>query len=166
MPPTDFQSLLTTIGVRLSQSIKARLRSGLVRPTTNKAGATLVKSAKLLNSIHYQVAGNRVIVGTNLAYARIQHEGGTITPRHARFLAIPLCPEASVRKPRDFDHTFIAKGVIFQTVEGKEPRPLYALKRSVKLPARPFLFLDDPTRDTLRNLVAAYVNQHLHAGAH
>ncbi len=161
----NLKPLLEGIGVLVTRDIKARIRGGLVRPPTNKSGTTLVKSAKLINSLHYQVVGDKVLVGTNLAYARIQHEGGTIVPRQAKFLAIPLCPEASVRRPREFADTFIAKGVIFQKIEGKEPRALYVLKRSVKIPARPYLFLPDHTRDALRDLVASYVQTNIAKGA-
>ena len=159
------RGLLNSLGVIALRQIKARIRGGLIRPSTNKTGTTLVRSAKLINSLTYRGEGNQVLIGTNLAYARIQHEGGTIRPKSARFLAIPLCPAAAARKPRDFTDTFIAKGVIFQKQPGKAPLALYALKRSVTLPARPYLFLDESDREPLRALVISYFRTKLLAGA-
>jgi hypothetical protein len=69
--------------------------------------------------------------------ARVHEFGATIRPRTAQFLAIPL-PAARGRRPREFTHTFIRKGIIFQRV-GSRVIPLFVLKRSVTIPARPVL---------------------------
>jgi phage gpG-like protein len=91
-------------------------------------------------------------VGTNLAYASIQEHGGTIVPKHVQFLTIPL--EAAktaagvtrytareiIENPGigGFTGTFFAKGILFGKA-GSSIEPLFALKSSVTLPARPFL---------------------------
>ena len=100
-------TLLQNAGIILTRDIKARIRSGKVLPKSKSSGTTLVKSAKLINSIRAQVEGDKVVVGSNLNYARIHHEGGIIRPVNAKYLAIPLTKEAAVKRPRDWDNTFI-----------------------------------------------------------
>lgn len=151
------KELLTGIGLVVTRDIKARIRKNMVSPKTSKSdGTTLVKSAKLMNSISYALEGNAVRVGTNLRYARIHHTGGVIKPKTAKYLAIPLTKEAAVRKPREFTDTFIAKGCIMRTLADGKIEALYALKKSVTIPARPYMFIDDNTRASLISLVKAY----------
>lgn len=149
-------TLLQNAGIILTRDIKARIRSGKVLPKSKSSGTTLVKSAKLINSIRAQVEGDKVVVGSNLNYARIHHEGGIIRPVNAKYLAIPLTKEAAVKRPRDWDNTFIAKGVIFRKV-GNDIEALYALKKEVTMPARPYMFIDDNTRASLKELVMLYI---------
>lgn len=40
-------------------------------------GRPLIDTHTLMNSIHYEVAGNTVTVGTNMVYAAMMHFGGT-----------------------------------------------------------------------------------------
>jgi phage gpG-like protein len=91
-------------------------------------------------------------VGTNQIYARIQELGGTISAKNAANLTIPL--EAAltpsgvakftarevIENPgvAGMTGTFFAKGILF----GKNQSaitPLFALKPSVTLPARPYI---------------------------
>jgi phage gpG-like protein len=145
--PSVTPQLLNMIGVTVRDILKRRIRSNQVLPATRKsnakgqAGTTLVQSGRLMNSINYQVQGNQIIVGTNIKYARIHHEGGIITPTRAKYLAIPLTPAARVHKPRDFENTYIAKGVIFMKVEGGNDIALYALKKQVTIPERKYMLL-------------------------
>ena len=74
-------------------------------------------------------------VGTGVKYARIHEFGGTIVPKVAQALTVPL-PGVKGRA-RDYKNTFIAKGMIFQK-QGREIIPLFALKKSVTIPARPY----------------------------
>ena len=139
IPPDMMQALANT----LKNRIQTRIRQGNITPKTQKEGnrKTLVTSGKLVNSIQARVGQNAINVGSNLAYARIHQEGGTIVPKKAKYLAIPLTKAARVLSPRDFENTFILNGVIFMNQDGK-PVALYALKKSVTIPKRPYLFLD------------------------
>jgi phage gpG-like protein len=154
-------SLLNRLGIIVVQSITARIRQGKVAPKTNKSGTTLVQSSHLIKSIRHYVKADSVTIGTNLVYARILHEGGIIKPRRAKYLAIPLSPLAAVHKPRDFANTFISKGIIFLAQDAGDPIPLYALKKQVVIPARPYLFLDTPTHDKLITAIQNHVSAHL-----
>lgn len=89
----------------------------------------------------------RGMIGSGSAfYLRIQEKGGTITPKKAKYLTVPL-PAAlnsngTPKKPsaRDWENTFVAKSkagnlIIFQKM-GAKIIPLYVLKTSVKIPPR------------------------------
>ena len=89
------------------------------------------------------------VVGSNLAYARIHELGGTIRPRRAKYLTIPLPATltaqsgASRGRARDFRDTFIKRSkagnlIIFRE-NGGSITPLFVLKKSVSIPARPYL---------------------------
>ena len=151
--------LLEALGLIVSRDVKRRIRAGKVVPSSNNGGTTLVRSAKLVNSIHHIITGEKVDIGSNLVYARIHHEGGTIKPVRAKYLAIPLTKEAAVRRPRDWADTFIAKGVIFRNTGGGEIEALYALKKQVQMPARPYMFIDQNTRDSMRALAVDYIGK-------
>jgi len=136
-------------------AIKRRIREGKVKPPTSKKdGTTLVESARLLNSITYRIEGNTIIVGTNVKYAQILHEGGIIKPKSARALAIPLQPIAKVKSPREFDNTFIRHGIIFQKkVDDGDPIPLFKLQKSVVIPPRPFMYLESHEQEHLKEII-------------
>ena len=86
-------------------------------------------------------------------YAAMHEAGGTIHPRQARFLKIPIAPRATIRdyeSNRAAWYTFAgatASGwVIFGRPQGTTGRggmrdytPLYTLKTAVRIPARPFM---------------------------
>lgn len=61
-----------------------------------RGGLRMIDSARLLNSITFQVSGQSVTIGTNVDYAPMQHfgteglPGGALTPKKAQKLAIPL----------------------------------------------------------------------------
>lgn len=142
------------------RQIKRRISSGrIVPPTKKKGGRTLVKRSHLLNSIKFRVEGNTAVISAgnaNVPYARIHHEGGVIKPVRAQYLAIPLTAKAAMYNARDYPgETFISKGMIFEK-EGKKVTPIYVLKRSVTMPARPYMFLDS---DDLRIIQQAIEEQ-------
>jgi len=83
-----------------------------------------------------------------LPYAEIHETGGVITPKHAKYLTIPLkaaLTPAGVPKrgsARDWQNTCVGKSkagdlIIFQKTGAKGSRliPLYGLKKSVTIPA-------------------------------
>ncbi len=156
MPIVD-NNVRKIIGSSVRDRIKKRIRENRVKPKTNKrGGTTLVESRRLANSINYQINGDRIPVGTNLIYAKIQHEGGIITPKKAKYLAIPLTPAAKAMRPRDFTDTFINKGVIFRKLEGGKIEALYALKKQVKIPARPYMFIDNEDINFIKQRLRNY----------
>lgn len=103
-----------------------------------------------------------------VAYGAIQEDGGTVIPKNAKFLTIPLeamltgvgvargTARQVIESPEAFGYsgTFVAKGVIFgklgKTAKGRQRTrglggeqtsviPLFALKSSVTIPGRHYL---------------------------
>jgi hypothetical protein len=175
-----FDPILRKLMAGASPGVRAAVARGL-----NQAGQILefkvkervpVNTGALRRSIGYKLLDDRTLTvgsmhpvdGRPLAYAAQVEFGGTIRPRNARFLAIPLShfrgntvmtksgvggiSARDVRaNPQEFgfEETFVAKGIIFgrlpggRTVRGIGGKwsivPLFALKASVTQPARPFL---------------------------
>jgi phage gpG-like protein len=155
--------MLKGIGVLVVQQIRKRIRENRVTPKTGKAGTTLYQRGKLSRSIKWRIEGDAVVIsagGADVPYARIQHEGGIIRPKHAKFLAIPLTPAAKEHKPREYPGaTFIRKGIIFEKLESGKVKALYALKKQVELPARPYMFLDPADETRIREIARSWAEK-------
>ena len=109
---------------------------------------------------------------TNLAYARIQQEGGTITPKNAKALFIPAGAKTralmrsygastpgKLIKAMETDYGFFRAGRVFFAYKkgkgnnkGKE-FALFIISHSVKIPARPFLYIDEKDEAYLMKLI-------------
>jgi len=113
-----------------------------------------VRTGLLRKSISYVMDGNfSVRIGSNIPYARIHEYGGTIVPRHGKYLAIPLDQMAQGKSPRAFTdlfpirssdgRLFLARRPIWlarnKANRGGAMVLMYALKRSVTIPRRPYL---------------------------
>ena len=114
------------------------------------------RSGALEESISHEAleetsAGLSGRVGSNMEYAEIQERGGEIHAKNAKNLTIPLeafmtgrgIAKGSARdliaSPGDYgyDGTFFSRGVLLGK-RGDEVEPLFVLKPSVTLPARPY----------------------------
>lgn len=73
-------------------SDKPLLNNGILRASVTGTGQGHVE----------EITDHSLTIGTNLPYARLQQEGGTITPKSGKALALPLTKEATRYKPRDF----------------------------------------------------------------
>lgn len=79
-----------------------------------------------------------------LHFAGAQKEfGGTIKAKNAKFLTIPIAPEAKGKRAGEFENTFVMGGIIFQGIEhGKKKdgglKALFVLKKSVTQDAEPW----------------------------
>lgn len=127
-----------------------------------------VRSGRLRSSINIKAVGKSgdsftgsLNVGTNLTYAKILETGGTITPRNGQYLAIPLGAlktKSGVSRgssPRDFNNTFVKSSrsgnlIIFEKLSNKSIRPLFLLKRSVRIPA--FKYVSSSIQETKSKL--------------
>lgn len=86
-------------------------------------------------------------VGSNLAYAAIHEFGGTIRPRSARALTIPVSPLAARKRARDFQGAFILQtrdGAAYIARRAGGARSarielLFLLKKQVTLRARHYV---------------------------
>ena len=78
------------------------------------------------------------VVASNHPGAKILETGGTIRPTKAKFLTIPVHPMADRRTIRDFPQGALVKtkrGLIFILPERRQSVILFALKKSVQIPA-------------------------------
>ena len=114
------------------------------RTKRRSSSKALIDTGNLRASIRAEVKGYSVVrIGSDLVYAPVHQYGAVITPKRARALLVPLTKETrygDVSYIRSKYQTFIALGIVWGK-KGKRgrPKPLYLLKRSVKIPARPFL---------------------------
>lgn len=105
---------------------------------------------------------NTLTWGTNLSYAAIHQHGGTIVPKNAKALAIPLTREAQrAGSPRDFKRPLVllkrqGKPSLLVTTKGKGKNarlePQYILLASVTIPVRPFLGWSPKLTETVQKL--------------
>ena len=58
---------------------------------SEEGGQTLTSKGRLRDSIDRVATPDKVMVGSNLAYARIHQEGGIITPKNAKKLVFTGC---------------------------------------------------------------------------
>jgi HK97 gp10 family phage protein len=122
-----------------------------------KAGMLCIKNAakikaprrtsNLARSIEDEITEQRadyveVTLGTNLEYAAMQEFGGTIVPKNAKYLAIPLTDEARqfAGGPRSFPRELSprikgGKGVMVDEAGVAQ----FALVKSATIPAHPYL---------------------------
>ena len=103
--------------------------------------------------------------GTNLAYARLQNygtaglPGGVLKPKTGKYLALPF--PGVKGSPRDYENTFVLttskSKTIWQKMDGGKSHPLFLLKKSVVIPARPFILYQSEDVDRILSYAMAYV---------
>lgn len=135
-----------------------RLLSGpvLKRRTGKAAGSVQVVPAQAEGDI---VTGS---IGSNVRYLHFQFKGGTIVPRNAKWLAIPignaLTPAGVPRYPSPRDagklifipRTRAGNAILARRKPGGGLDPLFVLKKSVTIP--PHNFLTAPKQTMLLQL--------------
>ncbi len=128
----------------------------------------------LFNSPAYRIEGNKVLIGINRPYAELIHNGGTIRPKTAKSLAIPA--SAETRKfmrmygatPRDCIAGMQNAGYTVYRPKGKnvilaqkgkkgKTHMLFILRKSVTIPARPFLRLPEAYRKFMVSTIQGWL---------
>lgn len=140
--------LLRKFGLVLIRSVSANFRQG-GRPVPWKksrraltiGGQTLVRTARLKNSITRQVTGNRLTIGTSVAYARIHQLGGRIhknvtVRQHWRTIG------------KAFGKSIPARSVMVGT---------HRRMMDTRIPARPFLMIQAADIRVMKRIAADYV---------
>lgn len=138
---------LTTLEKEILDNVRSK--SGLHVQT-----GALMNSISSSKKVEEDASGNIVgqIGSVGVPYAGIHEFGGIITPKSRQFLAIPTAgnrrPDGSpivttgqLRVLQKLGLAFIANGTIFQRLLGKNaaPQPMFVLKKSVTIPARPYI---------------------------
>lgn len=131
--------LWQAIGVTVEASVQERFlaESGpdaqvwpkSLRPKL-EGGKTLTDSARLMQSITSNATSDGVEIGTNVLYAAIHQFGGTITAK-------------------------TEKGLRFAIGKGKDKR--WAVKKSVTIPARPFLGIDNSDETQILDIATRWL---------
>lgn len=171
--------LLEDLGVQAVSLVQKNIKEG---PWESNSSLTqevkqnnkpLQDRGKLLSSITYKTYGSYIEVGTNHVAAKILHDGGVIRPKSSKFLAIPASRESrkfmraygatpraciSGMEAAGYKVWFAKNMILAQRENGRKTYALFVLKRSIKIPARPFLELPDQSvkilpRSVMRRLL-------------
>ena len=126
-----------------------------------QGGKTLRKTSKLMNSIHGIPEKDKLTILTNDRSAKIHQFGGEVKAKNVKFLTIPLVPEASGKRAREFSNTFFHKDdsgnmFIMQQTGEETVRALYLLRKSVRIPKRTFLLFQDEDIQRSERIIANY----------
>lgn len=139
---------------------------------------TLRDSGHLMGSIAPQSGKSWAAAQTNLKYAKINQEGREITGK-GKGLWLPasaktrtLMRRYNAQKPSELINAMKADGYSFsrtgkvfcaRTRNGK-PFALFVIKRSVKIPARPFLYIDEQDEKYISREIKKAVHEALQGG--
>lgn len=138
----------------------------LAHPRPSGGGKPLQDRGLLAASISAKAAGLTVTVGTNRPGASLHQAGGVVRATRAKFLTIPLTVAAQrAGTARRFPaplHAVVsgAKGVLLDDRGDAQ----YALVKSVRVPARPFVGFGQRLIDRLGRMFAEFVERRLAGG--
>ena len=141
---------------------------------------TLRDNGQLMASIAPQSGKDWAAAQTNKKQAKILQEGGTVTAK-GKSLAIPasyqtrlLMRKYNAQKPRELIEAMKADGynvfrlkkegggstnILLAKKKRGEPFALFILKKSVKIPARPYLYLDEADEKFVTNEIRKSVRE-------
>lgn len=156
----DLRRPFADAGERIVRRISQRLSGPVLKENTGRLKGSL-NHEETADTLDISAGG-----GPEVDYAAIHNFGGVIRPKKKKFLTIPF-PGGPADKPvplraADFDDTFVAKGIIFQRKEkGKKGNvqiiPLFILKKSVTIPASPYMFLEDSDVEYLKESISDFI---------
>lgn len=164
---STYMAMMKNVGNIVSRKVKFNLSGQILK----------VRSGKLRNSIGHRtiatndgvasVIGSGVHTGQPVSYLSIHETGGVVTPKPPnKFLAIPIGKKAKTkagvwRSPREFENTFVAKGIIFQkSPKGKSITPLFKLVKSITIKRRqPLKKSLDQSRNRIQTAVLGTIER-------
>ena len=157
----DLRRPFADAGERIVRRISQRLSGPVLKENTGRLKGSLNHEEKA-DSLEVSAGG-----GPEVDYAAIHNFGGVIRPKKKKFLTIPF-PGGPADKPvplraSDFTDTFVAKGIIFQRkkkvkkAKNAQIIPLFILKKSVTIPARPYMFLEESDVEYLKESIADFI---------
>lgn len=178
--PRDLAPLMRRTSSYLVSTAQRRIRSKISpenAPLTQaiKGGATpLMDSGSYLASIAAKSSSTRAEAGTNKPQARLLQEGGIIRAKRAKNLAIPagartrtmmrrygMTPRTCIEAMKSDGYAIYMtpKSRVLWAKKGKtgKPFPLFILKKSVKIPARPHLYIDAQDEIVILRMVENFI---------
>jgi phage gpG-like protein len=152
--------LLSILGAIAASQVQKNIIKGPWAPnaplTREVKGSSLPlrDRGQLLASITSGTENDKAVVGTNHPAARILHYGGTIVPKNTQFLAVPTgdarafmriygaTPRACIENMEAAGYSFFYGGPVLCARLGKgRIHALFIMKKSVTIPARPYMTL-------------------------
>jgi len=151
----DLRMPLADFGERMIRKISKRLSGPALKERTGR----------LKGSLAHEETGDSLEVSAGGAdevdYAAIHHFGGIIRPKKKKFLTIPFpggpADQRVPMRAADFKDTFVAKGIIFQKRGKDHIEPLFILKKSVTIPASPYMYAEESDVEYLSNSIADFI---------
>jgi phage gpG-like protein len=163
----DFPKIALKITKRFLESIRGSIVKNYLKGQVLKS-----VTGKLSSSINWWLSGFNGMIGSNLEYAAIQEFGGTIVPKNAKYLTIPLWKGAArqIGGAREVPNAFfkMTNGRLLMYGKSKYGiMPYFLLLKSVTLPPRPYIwpaierfFADDAQRIAETTLSEEIAKQH------
>lgn len=167
----DLTPVMTAARLMLVSDIKGRFDSSSgptgepwrpIQFRANGGHKPLMDTGLLRNSIAGRNTANEITAGTNAVQAALMNYGGTVRPKRGKYLAIPLTREAKrsggPRRHAGPKRLVIARGgrtgVILNAETGEA---MWALVKSVTIPARPFIGFSPAFELRLRRMIGNYL---------
>lgn len=163
---STIMALMKNIGNTVSRKVKFNLSGQILKVRSGKLRNSIGSRTIATNDGVASIIGSGVHTGQPVSYMSIHETGGVVTPNPPnKFLAIPIGKKAKTkagvwRSPREFENTFVAKGIIFQkSAKGKSITPLFKLVKSITIKRRQPL---KKSLDQSRNRITHVVRGTLH----
>lgn len=178
-------SCMKHISNYLVSSAQKKINNGIepanapLTQAVKQGSKTLRDNGNLISSISAHSGENWAAAGTNLKYAKINQEGGTISSKKSRGLWIPssantrtLMRKYNAQKAGELISAMRADGYsIYRTkniciAKSKRGKPfaLFVIKESVEIPARPFLYIDESDEKYIQKQIRKMVKDSLEEG--
>jgi len=175
--PRNFQPFLRQAADYGVSSTQRKIKEGIgpanapLTRSVKKNNKTLRDRGNLLTSFTGKVTGHSAEVGTHYPPAQVLHNGAVIRPRKARYLYIPASaktrslmrrygstPGRCIQGMKASGYNiFYTRAAVMAKMQKNNPFVLFILKKEVKIPARPFLFLDATDRATLMKMLRNFI---------
>lgn len=181
----DLSPTMRKVGAYLVSSAVRKINAGVppenapLTQAVKQGNKTLRDNGQLMSSIAPQSGKTWAAAQTNLKYAKIQQEGGEIRGG-SKGLWIPasaktrtLMRKFNAQKPGELiqamksdGYSFFRTGKVFcaKSKRGK-PFALFIIKESVKIPARPFLHIDEKDEKFIQREIRNGVREALKGGS-
>lgn len=155
-----FRRAIIFASAKIEDKLKQNISGPILKVVTGHLRQSIGSKVEFSKDEIKGIIGSGVRTGNRVVYADILEKGGVIKPKRAKFLTIPIGEnktktEKIAYKARDFENTFIRKGIIFQNLGKGKIRPLFLLKSSVTIPD--FMYLSQ-TAGQMESIVEESIN--------
>ena len=178
------EPVMRRISRYLVSSATRKINSGIppenapLTQEVKQGNKTLRDNGQLMASIAPQNGREWAAAQTNLRYAKIQQEGGTIQGK-GKGLWIPASSKTRslmrrynsqtagelIKSMKADGYSFYRTGKVFcARKKSGEPFALFIIKQSVKIPARPFLHIDEKDEKHITREIQNAVHEALQGG--